>query len=309
METHPLGRTGLAVAPVALGTGSIGELFGPVSREDAIRVVHQAIDLGVNLIDTSTYYGSAEERLGAALRGRRHQVILATKAGRFGFSEFDFSPRRIRASLEHSLSQMKTDYVDIFHLHDVEYASLDPVLLDGFGVLCELKAEGKCRFVGMSGYPLKTIDRVIRETEVDVVLTYAKATLLDSSLTDQIVPLAAERGCGVINAAAVSLGLLTPNGTNIAEGHPATPTIIESAARMRALASELGVDISFLANQYSIWRSGAATTVVGVGKVKHLKSAIDAAAERPDPALEAKFLALRPPADERQWTSGLPENN
>jgi aryl-alcohol dehydrogenase-like predicted oxidoreductase len=284
-------------------------MFGPASLDDAVNVVHQAIDLGVNVIDTSVYYGNAEERLGIALQGRRDKVVLATKAGRFGYDEFDFSPARLRASLEQSLTRMKTDYVDIFHLHDVEYVPLDPVLTDGFEVLQQLKDEGKCRFVGMSGYPLHTIERVIKETNVDVVLTYSKATLLDGSLAERIVPLADEHGVGVMNAAAVSLGLLTRDGANNAEGHPATPAIRESADKMRALASELGLDISFLANQYSIWRSGAATTVIGTSKIKNLESAIAAAQEPLDPELEEAFLALRPPAAERQWLSGLPENN
>lgn len=309
MEQRPLGNTGLSVSPVALGTAPIGELFGPAPLDDAVNVVRRAIDLGVNVIDTSVYYGSAEERLGIALQGRRDQVILATKAGRFGYDEFDFSPARIRASLEQSLTRMKTDYVDVFHLHDVEYVPLGPVLTEGFDVLQQLKDEGKCRFIGMSGYPLKTIERVITETNVDVVLTYAKATLLDGSLAERIMPLADEHGVGVLDAAAVSLGLLTRNGTNIAETHPATPAIREGASKMRALAAERGLDISFLANQYSIWRSGAATTVIGTRKIKNLESAIAAAQEPLDPELEEAFLALRPPAAERQWLSGLPDNN
>jgi L-galactose dehydrogenase len=109
------------VAPIALGTGSLGELFGPVSLSEALSVVRSAIDLGVNLVDTSPYYGSAEERLGIALKEHRDEVLLATKAGRVGYAEFDFSPAGIRASLEGSLRRLKTGHVDIFHLHDVEY--------------------------------------------------------------------------------------------------------------------------------------------------------------------------------------------
>lgn len=309
MQKRPLGNTGLQVTPVALGTGSIGELFGPATQSEAVKTVHSAIDLGINLIDTSVYYGSAEERLGVALQGRRDQVVLATKAGRFGYDQFDFSPAAIRASLEQSLRRMRTDHVDVFHLHDVEFVPLDPILTDRFAVLQDLKAQGKCRFVGMTGYPLATMCRVISETAVDAVLTYAKATLLDNSLEETIVPLAADRGVGVMNAAAVALGLLTPGGSNIGVSHPATPVIRDSAIKMRELAEARGVDLAFLANQYSIWHSGAATTVIGTSKLSHLQSAIRAAEEAPDPELVAAFTALRPPADARQWLSGLPENN
>ena len=86
---------------------------GDWRRTEAIAVVHEAIDLGITFVDTSVYYGSAEERLGKALVGRRDQVVVGTKAGRFGYADFDFSPVQIRQSLEHSLRLLRTEYVDI----------------------------------------------------------------------------------------------------------------------------------------------------------------------------------------------------
>jgi L-galactose dehydrogenase len=309
VQTRPLGRTGIDVAPIALGTGSIGEMFGPVTVDEAVSAVHRAIDLGVNVIDTSVYYGSAEERLGIALEGRRDSVVLATKAGRFGYDDFDFSPRRLRASLEQSLRRMRTDHVDVFHLHDIEFVPLGAVFEDGMAALEQLKDEGKTRFVGMTGYPLETMERVIQQPGVDVILTYAHGTLLDGTLAERVMPLADRHGVGVMNAAAVTLGLLTPGGTNMQNEHPATPAIRASAERMRTLAEERGIDLAFLANQYAVWRSGAATTVVGTAKLKNLEAAVRAAETPLDPDLEQEFLALRPAAAERQWSSGLPENN
>jgi L-galactose dehydrogenase len=308
MKTTALGNTGLDVAPIALGTGSIGEMFGPATVDEAVAVVHRALDLGVNVIDTSVYYGSAEERLGVALPGRRDEVVLATKAGRFGYDDFDFSPKRLRASLEHSLRRMRIDHVDIFHLHDIEFVPLGPLFEDGLAALQEFKDEGKTRFVGMTGYPLKTMEQVIAQKGIDVVLTYAHGTLLDNSLAERIVPLAERHGVGVMNAAAVSLGLLTPGGTNMQNEHPATPEIRDSAERMRKLAAERGVDLAFLANQYAAWRSGAATTVVGTAKIKNLEAAVRAAETPLDVELEQAFVALRPSTN-LHWVSGLPENN
>jgi L-galactose dehydrogenase len=309
VQTTPLGTTGLDVAPIALGTGSIGEMFGPATVDEAVAVVHRAIDLGVNVIDTSVYYGSAEERLGIALQGRRDSVVLATKAGRFGYDEFDFSAKRLRASLEQSLRRMRTDHVDVFHLHDVEFVPLGAVFEDGLAALRELKDEGKTRFVGMTGYPLATMERVVAQDGIDVILTYAHGTLLDDALAERILPLARRHGVGVMNAAAVALGLLTPGGTNMANEHPATPAIRDSARRMRDLADARGIDLAFLANQYAVWRSGAATTVVGTAKIKNLEAAVRAAETPLDPELEREFLALRPDPGQRQWVSGLPENN
>jgi L-galactose dehydrogenase len=183
------------------------------------------------------------------------------------------------------------------------------VFEDGLATLQQLKDEGKTRFIGMTGYPLRTMEQVVRQPGVDVILTYAHGTLLDNSLAERIVPMADRYGVGVMNAAAVALGLLTPGGSNIRIEHPATPAVRDSAERMRVLADERGVDLAFLANQYAVWRSGAATTVVGTAKPQNLETAIRAAEEPLDPDVEREFVALRPAADEQQWPSGLPENN
>jgi aryl-alcohol dehydrogenase-like predicted oxidoreductase len=308
MRYERLGHTDLVVSKLGFGTGSLGEMFGPLNEADAIAVVHEAVDLGVTFFDTAAYYGSAEERLGKALVGRRDQFIVGTKAGRFGYTDFDFSPTRIRRSLENSLRLLKTDYVDILQLHDIEYVPLGPVLEDSYAELAALRDEGLCRYIGMSGYPAAVMKAAMTQTDLDVCLTYAHATLLDDTLQREVAPVADARGIGLINAAAVALGLLTPGGTNMENSHPATAPIRAAAARMVALCAERQVDISFVANQYSIQRSGCATTLIGTGKSRHLRSAV-AAVETPlDDELIAELLALRPPAAERTWPSGLPEN-
>jgi L-galactose dehydrogenase len=163
MQYRELGRTGLAVSIVSLGTAPLGNMFGPAEEQDALAVVRRALDAGITFFDSSPYYGLglAEERLGKALRGRRSEVVVGTKAGRYGPDEFDFSPSRIRSSLKDSLRLLQTDYVDIFQLHDVEFVSLDGVLTDSYAELVRLRDEGKCRFIGMTGYPIATLRRVI----------------------------------------------------------------------------------------------------------------------------------------------------
>ncbi|MHC6594760.1 aldo/keto reductase [Arthrobacter sp. C152] len=297
------------VSPLAFGTGPLGELFGPLSEADALKVVHDAIDLGINFIDTSPYYGSAEERLGKALGGRRSEVVLGTKAGRYGFDDFDFSPARLRRSLERSLQLLQTDYVDILQLHDIEFVSLGPLFEDSYAELVKLREEGKCRYIGMTGYPAAAMRRAMQETQLDVLLTYSHATLLDDTLARELAPVAAERGAGLINAAAVALGLLTPHGSTIGIEHPASPRVKEAAAKMVAHAASRGADIAFIANQYSIQRSGCATTLIGTGKISHLRSAVEAAENDIDEQLLEELLALRPPVEERTWKSGLDENN
>jgi L-galactose dehydrogenase len=102
--------------------------------------------------------------------------------------EFDFSPRRIRDGLHRSLKLLKTDYVDTLQLHDIEFVFLDGVFADAYGKLVRLRDEGKCRFIGMTGYPLHTIRRAITETDLDVVLNYATSHCSIPWLTDRLLP-------------------------------------------------------------------------------------------------------------------------
>jgi aryl-alcohol dehydrogenase-like predicted oxidoreductase len=310
MKYRTLGNTGLEVSVASFGTGSLGEMFGPLDEADALRIVDEVIDSGINLIDTSPYYGSAEVRLGKALTpAKRDRIILCSKAGRYGFDDFDFSPQRIRRSVEESLRALGTDHLDVLQLHDIEFVNIEPVLTDSCAELVRLKEEGKCRFIGMTGYPVKTFRRVMEETPVDVILTYGKGMLLDDSLADELLPAAKERGVGVMNAAAVALGLLSQRGSHVLIEHPAPPAVQESAARMVKLANELDIDLAFLANQYAFQCVDVPTTVVGVGKPHHLQSALNAVDTPIDREVLDQFLALRAPAGSRQWRMGLPENN
>jgi L-galactose dehydrogenase len=318
MKYTSLGNTDLRVSAIGLGTGPLGELFGPVDERLAMRIVGEALDHGITFFDTAPYYESAEDRLGKALRGRRDDVVVATKAGRYGHDDFDFSAGRIRAGLEESLRRLHTDHVDVLFLHDIEFAPLDDVLTEGYEEAVRLRDSGKCRYIGVTGYSLPALKRAMTETELDVVLTYAHGTLLDDSITTELLPLADERGVGVINAAAVALGLLTrkshwyrrdllPDGTVKRLTHPATPEILEAARAMIDLCESAGVDVSDIANQYAIQRSGSPVTLVGTASSHHLNAAVGAMTSEIDEALLAELLARRPV--NRTWPSGLLEND
>lgn len=309
MRYNQLGKTDLQVSAVSLGTAPLGDMFGAVEETDATAVVGRALEAGVNFFDSSVYYGGglAERRLGTALRGQRHQAVISTKAGRFGRHEFDFSPQRIRQSLHRSLELLQTDYVDIFHLHDIEFVDLDGVFTDAYAELVRLRDEGKCRYIGMTGYPMKTLVRAVTETDLDAVLSYAHYTLLNTRLADELAPVCDQHGVGLVNAAAVALGLLTPSGPRIEV--PAGRRIVEAARRAIEVCEAAGADVSFLANQFSIQRSGAATTVVGTTKTRHLDSAVAAASAPIDEDLLTAVLAATADVHAVSWSSGLAENN
>lgn len=308
MEYRAFGTTGFDVSAVTYGTAPLGQLFGPVPFEQAREALFRAVDLGMNLIDTSSYYGDAEERLGRVTGELPDDVWLATKAGRLGWNEFDFSPAGIRASLERSLGLLKRDQVDVFQLHDIDFVPLGPLFEDSMAELVKLREEGKCRFVGMTCYSLPTTRRVLLETSVDVALNYSHGTLLDNSLSSELAPIAAEKGIGLMNAAAVSLGLLVPGIVDKTEHNIASDVSLAAGQRMARAAAARGVDIAFLANQYAFQRVDCATTVIGTTNAAHVDAAVQALETPIDEDVLEEILALRLPLMEQQWSVGLPEN-
>src|SRR5262245_6827064 len=123
MQFRPLGHTGLHVSAMSLGGVAFGDMYGALTLGDADRCVHRAIELGVNLIDTSPYYGQtrSETVLGKILTaGLRDTIILCSKAGRNGLADFDFTPAAIERSVDASLERLRTDYLDILIAHDIE---------------------------------------------------------------------------------------------------------------------------------------------------------------------------------------------
>ena len=159
MEFGTLGNTGLRVSRIGFGCAGIGNEYGGVTDEGAIEVVHHALDRGINYFDTSTYYGRglSEERLGKALVGHRDQVVLATKGGRFDApleTGFDFSYDGIIEMCEASLRRLRTDFIDVYQLHDIEFGHKNQVFDEAMRALLDLKEAGKARYVGVTGYPL-----------------------------------------------------------------------------------------------------------------------------------------------------------
>ena len=311
MEYRELGRTGLRVSVVGYGTAPLGDMFGANEEDAALRSAHRALDAGINFFDSSPFYGNglAEERLGKVLRGRRDKIIIGTKAGRYGPEEFDFSAARTRRGFEESLRRLGTDYVDIFQLHDVEFVDLKGPIGEGYAELVRLRDAGLCRFIGMTGYPTAMTRRVMTECDLDVTLSYAHCTLLDDCLATEVLPVAEEREVGVINAAAVALGLLTEAGPPPHIAKMVGEQICAAARRAAEVCQRHGADVSFLANQYSIQRSGCATTFIGTAKQRHLDSAVAAAEEPIDEDLLADVLAAIGSDRGRHWTTGLPQNN
>lgn len=304
LEYRMLGQTGLRVSALSFGASPLGGVFGPVDTAECLQAVHKAVDLGINFFDVSPYYGltRAEEVLGEALLGLRSQVILATKAGRLTEDRFDFSRRGLMRSVEESLRRLRTDYVDILQLHDIEFGTPDEVLGEAYQTLLELKVQGKCRFVGMTGYPLSVLRHALEQCRLDVVLSYCHCNLTNTLLKTWLLPVAAEKGTGMINASVTAMGLLTQKGPP--PWHPAPPILRECCRQAAAYCRERGVDIAALSLQFAYRQEGIDTMLVGMSKVRHLESNIAAIEQEPDEEILAAVQRILQPGRDQVWPSG-----
>src|SRR4051794_14275002 len=180
MQYRPLGSTGLSLPALSFGASSLGAEFRPVDLQEALSSVRAALDLGMNFIDTSPYYGRglSENLLGIALRGiPRDKYLIGTKLGRYDAAHFDFSARRVMESVDVSLHRMGVEYLDMILCHDIEFVEMDQIVDETLPALRNLQKQGKVRFVGISGYPMKIFQYVLERAELDVVLSYNHYTL------------------------------------------------------------------------------------------------------------------------------------
>lgn len=309
MKYRKLGKTGLDVSVLGFGASSLGSVFRETDDAESVRTVHTAVDLGINLIDVSPYYGltKAETVLGKAIAELpRDRFLLSTKAGRYGAEQFDFSEQRIISSVDESLKRLQTDYIDILFLHDIEFAPFEEVAEGAFLALDKLKQQGKIRFSGVSGLPLAVFEQSLAHQELDAVLSYCHYSLNDSSLLG-IVPLLEEKGVGLVNASPLSMGLLSTR--TAAEWHPASAEIREVCKKAADYCAAQGVDITKLAVQYSTANERIPTTLVSTANPVNIRNNVEWTDEALDQELLNEVLAILEPIHNKSWESGRPEYN
>ncbi len=306
MELRPLGLTGESVSVISMGGAAIGQQYGPISVSEAAETIHAGIDAGINLIDTSAFYGEgkSEEILGEVLAGGwREKILLCTKAGRLTREKFDFSPAGMRSCFEGSLRRLRVESVDILLAHDIEFADdYERVFTETADVLHQLKREGKCRFVGMSCYPLPLLNQAIERCQLDVVISYCHFNLQNQRLLTELLPTAEAHGVGVLNASPLAMGLLTNQGPPT--WHPARALIQSTCAQAAAYCVAKGVDIATLGMQYCYAESRIPSTITGTAKRAELEANLKALKAPPDPELLKTVLALLEPVRNEVWPSG-----
>ncbi|HEV2292279.1 MAG TPA: aldo/keto reductase [Tepidisphaeraceae bacterium] len=309
MQHRPLGNTGVSLPVLSYGASSLGAEFREIDLNEAIRSVRVALDLGMNFIDTSPFYGRgmSEVLLGMALKGvPRESYVLGTKLGRYSGNHFDFSARRVVESVDVSLERMKVNHLDIVLCHDIEFVDLQQIVDETLPALRKIQQQGKVRFVGVSGYPMKIFRYVLDRTPLDVILSYNHYTLQNTMLAD-MVPYLKQKGVGVMNAAPFSARLLT--SAPLPAWHKATPQVREIAAKAARHAADRGSDIAKLALQFSIRHPDLTTCIVGSANPVNVQNWAKWAAEPVDEQLMNEVIEILRPIHNWFYIEGRAENN
>jgi aryl-alcohol dehydrogenase-like predicted oxidoreductase len=301
VEYRRLGRTDLKVSALALGTVELGldygiEVpgeFGRPTEAQAIRLVHSALDSGMNLIDTARAYGESEAVLGRALRGRRGAVVVATKVRTQrddGTTPTgDALRQHMLESLETSLGLLQTEYVDIWQVHNVDAALLAQRELLA-EVFADARSSGKARAIGGSTYGVEMPIAAIESDLFDMLqVTYS---VLDQRLSDQLLPTAAERDIGIVVRSILLKCALTARGDYLPD-HLAE--LRERSHQFRELVADSGLDISpvQVAVAFGLAHPHIHSVLVGVRSDPELREALGAASVELPADLLAQLAALR----------------
>jgi aryl-alcohol dehydrogenase-like predicted oxidoreductase len=310
MEKRQLGATGLELPVLSFGASSLGAEFRSVQIDEIFESVRVALELGLNFIDTSPFYGRgmSEVLLGIALRDvPRDQYTLCSKLGRYDVGHFDFSAKRVVESVDVSLHRLGTDHLDIMLCHDIEFVPLQQIVEETLPALRRIQQSGKVRFVGISGYPMKIFDVVSSQVELDCVLSYNQYTLQNTRLADELIPKLKAKNIGVMNGGPFAARLLTNATLPVWFRDPKN---VQAAAKEAALyCQKQGVDIAQLALQFSCANQDITTTIAGSANPNNIRKWVQWLEAPVDTALISEVISILQPVKNVGHLEGLPENN
>ncbi len=290
MRYRTLGKTGLEVSELGMG-GLFVSSYAAV-REEGVRAVRRALELGVNYVDTAPGYRDSEEVLGEALEGVPQPYILSTKLGGrpqpFDAQDID----ALRASVETSLRLLKRDQIDILMIHEPDR----PGQYDWFpdwehfhGPVCELldelKAEGIIRFTGLGGTTAYTLPQIMAAGAYDVVLTAFNYSLLWQEATIAVLPEAVRQGMGIIIGSPLQQGALARPYTEEVEraARWLSPPRRAQFKRLYAFVRELGMSLPELALRFVISNPDVSTVLMGARSVEEVEQNVRSVDKGPLP--------------------------
>lgn len=306
MERRKIGQSDLDASILSMGSWAIGggSWWGKNDDAESIKAIHTAIDLGVNWVDTAPVYGfgHSEEVVGKALKDRRDQVIISTKAGlqwydhkgsdyfkRDGHTVYkDLSPQGIRRDLELSLKRLGTDYMDIYFTH---WQSIPPAFTpieESMYELMKMKKEGKIRAIGASNVSLENLKEYTQYGQLDVI--QEKYSMLDRRIETELLPFCEANSITLQTYSPIEQGLLTGKISpdylvspgSVREGKawwtPENITLVNQMLKgWEDLAQKYHCTIGNLVIKWTLMQSEAINVLVGARKIEHVKENLKAA--------------------------------
>ncbi len=260
-------------------------------HDDAIRIIHRALDAGINIIDTADVYsqGESEEIVGKALRGRRDEVFLATK---FHMQIGDNVNHRggsrwwIYQEVENSLRRLGTDHIDLYQVHR---PLIDTDIDETLGALSNLVHQGKIRYIGTSTWPAESIVEgqwvAEKRQRERVVAEQPPYSILARAIERDVLPLAERYGLAILPWSPLAGGWLAGSTTSRRAERlpqrydrtlPANATKVQAVAKLRELADEAGLSLIHLALAFVLQHPAVTSAIIGPRTFEHLESQLDA---------------------------------
>jgi aryl-alcohol dehydrogenase-like predicted oxidoreductase len=317
MEMRVLGRTGVRVSPLCLGAMMFGA-WGNPDHEDAIRIIHRALDAGINFIDTADVYsrGESEEIVGKALAGgRRERVVLATKVhGTMGedANEQGNSRRWITREVDASLRRLGTDWIDLYQIHRPDSSC---AIEETLAALTDLVRAGKIRYFGSSTFPAHEIVEAQWVSERRglgrFVCEQPPYSMLVRGVEADVLPVCEQYGVGVIPWSPLGGGWLSGRyrkDAKVPSSHraklvanrydmtlPVNQAKLEAADRLAALAEESGLSLVQMALAFVLEHPAVTAAIIGPRTLEQLEGQLGADEIRLDPQLLDRIDEVVPP--------------
>jgi aryl-alcohol dehydrogenase-like predicted oxidoreductase len=283
MRYRTLGRTGIKVSPYALGALALGTPIGNPDHDDSARIIHKALDAGINFIDTADAYGESEVAVGKALKGRRDSVVLATKFSRPIGDDPNHqgaSRRWIMTAVENSLRRLQTDYIDLYQVHRPD-PSTD--IEETLSALSDLIHTGKVRAVGTSAMPASDIIEAQWAAERRGLERFRTDqppySILSRGIEREVLPIAQRYGMGILVWGPLGQGMLTGRvrkgqQTDLRRArifrHLNDERRIDAVEQLIPLAEKAGLPMTHLALAFAIAHPGVTSAIIGPHTIEQL---------------------------------------
>ncbi len=282
MNKRRLGRSGISVSEIAFGGVEIGMPYGigvesqadMLSENEAVHLLHAAVDSGINFFDTARMYGNSEQIMGKAFKDRREKIVLSTKCIHLRHADGSLTDNIkletvIKDSLSESLKMLQTDYVDVFMLHSADEEILDNTEIAS--IFFDLKKSGMVRAIGASTYLPSETEKAIAASIWDVI--QVPFNLMDQR-QEVYFPLASQKNIGIVIRSVLLKGLLSDRGKNL---HQALKNVEYHIASYNALLNETAKDLPALAAKFALSFDEVSAILIGMDRMEYLYKSLGSA--------------------------------